>query len=400
MQEENEIRTEQEEELAADLYLKKALENYREKHHITQTEAGKIIGKSQGEYSKILSTRNREGKKSKMTFALARKIAKGMNSTIAQILCEYDLDISNNIPETYSESDFQGNNISENDNLFPSIPRGKKYLLTNIDAPEFSIWYGTYHCYFYSTLSSETQCFDGVLEIPEESENGYCNVKFSFVFDKHTGERKEYIGFLVISSRSKGVYCVLADDNEEGEMTFLVMSKPELKNTVVCCVVAMVVTISGGKDRRHPCVERMLISREELNGPSFELAKTHLHLNDKFIRITESSFTDFLRSPGLPEKFKERFKGDEKHPFQNQSLSEYVNQVATIPTSWVKSMTNLSEREQQYTIDLMRQYSIAPKLNKINQRVSENDIFELYKDVYKKRPVKTDQSDEKENSDT
>ena len=58
--------------------------------------------------------------------------------------------------------------------------------------------------------------------------------------------------------------------------------------------------------------------------------------------------------------------------------------MAVIPETWIKSLPNYTEREHQKLIDLMRLYSIAPKLNKIKQKAAENDIFDMYKDLFSK----------------
>ena len=161
------------------------------------------------------------------------------------------------------------------------------------------------------------------------------------------------------------------------------MSNPAIKNKRICCVLALVLTISGGKDTNHPCVERMIISREELSGDDFELAKAHLLLNDKFIRISEDGFKRFLEDKRIPDSFKKCFCGFPT-PFEYPSFGGYIFRIAVIPETWIKSLPGFSEREHQRLIDLMRLYSIAPKLNKIKQKAAENDIFDMFQDLFSK----------------
>lgn len=257
-------------------------------------------------------------------------------------------------------------------------------LANNINDPIFLPWFGTYHCYFYSTLSAEDACFHGVLNIPRTSTNGCCHVRFDFTYDEKANLHKKYYGQLVLSKKQNGgAYCTLVNHDDQGEITYLVMANPAVKNSSVCCVLAFVATISGGKDTNHPCIERMIISREPLSGRDFERSKAHLLLNDKYIRITEECFRALLKVEDLPELFKRRFENIE-NPFDAPFLAEYLPRMAVIPESWVKSLPGYSEQEHQKIIDFMRLYSLAPKYNKIKQKAAENDIYEMFNKVFEK----------------
>lgn len=193
---------------------------------------------------------------------------------------------------------------------------------------------------------------------------------------------------MVLSKKQNGgAYCTLINHDDQGEITYLVMANPAINNSQVCCVVAFVATISAGKDTKRPCVERMIISREPLDGKEFEMAKAHLLLNDKRIRITEDNFIKMLECEDLPASFKKKFASYE-HPFDAPFFADYLPKMANIPESWVKSLDGYSDRDKQKIIDLIRLYSEAPKYNKIRSKTSETDIYKLFEQKYKPRGTK------------
>lgn len=382
------------------LFLIRAINFYREMHRVTHKGIAKQMSLSQGTVSKILSEKNVHedtNRYGNLSVSEAREICKAMGTTLGAVLSEYEQQfaqystdyapkhtqeyllpkLGDNIPE-------QCSNISgQESTIYPACLFSENDNLTNdISDPMFRPWFGKYYCYFFSTLSNEHDCFEGKLEIPEAPSNGCCRVRFCFVYNQEENLRKEYYGQLVLSKKQTGgAYCTLINHDDQGEITYLVMANPTVNNSRVCCVVAFVATISAGKDTKHPCVERMIISRVPLDGKEFEMAKAHLLFNDKHIRIKEDNFRKLLDCKDIPESFRQRFKGYE-NPFDAPILAEYLPRMADIPESWVKSLTGYSELEQQEIIDLMRLYSEAPKYNKIKQKTAENDIYKLFRSRY------------------
>lgn len=393
------------------LFLIRAINFYRETHRVTHKRIAKQMSLSQGTVSKILSEKNvheETNKYGNLSVSEAREICKAMGTTLGAVLSEYEQQfaqystdyaqkhtqeyplprLGDNIPE-------QCSNISgQESTIYPACLFSENDNLTNdISDPMFRPWFGKYYCYFFSTLSNENDCFEGELEIPEVPSNGCCHVRFCFVYNQEESLRKEYYGQLVLSKKQNGgAYCTLINHDDQGEITYLVMANPTVNNSRVCCVVAFVATISAGKDTKHPCVERMIISRAPLDGKEFEMAKAHLLFNDKHIRIKEDNFRKLLDCKDIPESFRQRFKGYE-NPFDAPLLAEYLPRMAYIPESWVKSLTGYSEWEQQEIIDLLRLYSEAPKYNKIKQKTAENDIYKLFRSRFEPKlrsPQKSD----------
>lgn len=389
------------------LYLISAINAYRKKkeHKFTTTQIGAQMSKpkSQGTISKMLMESNvqeLENKYGNLSVSEAKELCAAMGTTLGNVLLEYEQHIAQE-SGVYDKNNFQEysavkepQNIPEQchnipgqeTTIYPACLFSENDSLTNdISDPMFKPWFGKYYCYFYSTMSDETDCFEGELEIPETPGNGCCHVRFGFVYNQADNLRKEYYGQLVLSKKQNGgAYCTLINHDDQGEITYLVMANPAINNSQVCCVVAFVATISAGKDTKRPCVERMIISREPLDGKEFEMAKAHLLLNDKCIRITEENFSKMLEREDLPESFKKKF-ADFENPFDAPFLAEYLPKMAIIPESWVKSLTGYSDREHQKIIDLIRLYSEAPKYNKIRQKTSETDIYKLFRHRFKTR---------------
>lgn len=402
------------EELEANCYLVNAIDAYRKSHRITQKQLKEHLSltqKSQAHISRRLSMRHETDApmflSELMTFYEAMSYCNAMGTSLDNVLKEYNRTLAEKMPNYQrGTQDIQkgsgpipkpGDTIPESPDsileygefipedilpVFPSrIFKPSDSLTNSIEDPLFQCWFGVFHCYFYSTLSVENRCFHGIMTIPEESSNGCCNVDFDFTYDDEGRRHKKYQGQLILSKKTNGAYCTLVNCGDQGEISYLVMSNPAIKNKRICCVLALVLTISGGKDTNHPCVERMIISREELGGDDFELAKAHLLLNDKFIRISEDDFIQLLEDEHIPDSFRKCFCGLSS-PFEYPPFDGYLCKMAVIPEAWIKSLPGHSEREHQKLIDLMRLYSTAPKLNKIKQKAAENDIFDMYKDLF------------------
>lgn len=380
-------------------YWINAIRSYMRKHRITQNQLAQKLQWSQTTISKKLNTNN-IGKLSEtywhLPFQDAKSICQAMDSTLGAVMYEYDQQNKQNFQD-YSldrSQEFLGQSLLENIpkqcsdipseeySVYPSCLFAEDANLVNRKTdPMFSPWFGTFHCYFFSTLSNEDTCFHGILEIPKLPMDGCCHVKFSFDFGVKKKQTKAYYGQLVLSRKPNGgAYCTLVNHDDLGEISFLLMANPVVNHGGVCCVVALVATISGGKDTKHPCAERMIISRIELNGARFEWIKAHLLLNDKNIRISERAFLDMLDDDSTPQEFKQAFKMES--PFDEQPLSTYLSKTAIIPESWVKSLTNFSAEDRQLIIDLLRLYSAAPKYNKIKQKTAEYDIFNLFREEF------------------
>ena len=389
------------------LFLIEAINFYRNKkdHKFTHTKIGANMSprRDQSTISKMLLKSNVENLMDpygNLSISEAKELCAAMGTTLGNVLLEYEQHIAQdsgvyektNSPE-YSEVKADQNipeqchNIpGQETTIYPACLFSENDSLTNdISDPMFRPWFGKYYCYFYSTMSDESDCFEGKLEIPESPSNGCCHVRFGFVYNQAENLRKDYYGQLVLSKKQDGgAYCTLINHDDQGEITYLVMANPAVNNSQVCCVVAFVATISAGKGTKRPCVERMIISRVPLDGKEFEMAKAHLLFNDKRIRITEDNFRKLLENKDLPATFKKRF-ADYENPFDAPFFAEYLPQMAIIPESWVKSLSGYSDHEHQKIIDLIRLYSEAPRYNKIRQNTSEIDIYNLFKHKYKSK---------------
>ncbi len=396
------------------VYWIKVIREYMHAHNISQTQLESLLPWNQPTLSKKLNAKNM-GDLSKtywhLSYQDADTICKAMGSTLWAVLYENEQQ-NRQIPRNYASPEDQEYSVRNIPKIIPEqcgiIPSEERTaypsclfmsdanLVNNKVDPKFDPWFGTFHCYFFSTISTEKKCFHGILEIPKLPRDGCCNVKFSFKYGKKESQAKNYYGQLILSRKPNGgAYCTLINHDDLGEISYLLMANPVVNSGSVCCAVALVATISGGKDTKHPCAERMIISRVELGGTRFQLVKAHLLLNDKNICITEQAFLDMLNNDAIPQKFIQSYgvQSEEERPFDRLPLSSYLTRAAVIPENWVKSLANFSEEEQQKIIDLLRLYSSAPRYNKIKQKTAEFDIFNLFREEYEPWTLPLDSDD-------
>lgn len=381
------------------IYWIDAIRVYMHEHGFTQKQLERRLEWKQPTISKKLNKKYLGDLSTTywyLPFKDACSICNAMDTTLGTVMCEYDQQNTQNSHDYASSKSHEYSSPSMSENIpeqcrnipskeqtvYPSCLFADDANLVNKKAdPMFSPWFGTYYCYFFSTISSENECFEGTLEIPKLPMEGCCHVDFSFAYGRKRNRHKQYYGQLVLSRKQNGgAYCTLVNHDDQGEITYLVMANPIVTNGNVCCVVALVTTISGGKDTKHPCAERMIISRVPLTGTRFELVKAHLLLNDKNICITEEAFLSMLNSEKTPQEFKQRYQTE--HPFDEKPLSDYLTRTAIIPETWIKSLTSFSEETRQKIIDLLRLYSSAPRYNKIKQKTTEYDIFNLFREEF------------------
>lgn len=226
------------------LFLIRAINLYREKHGVTHRRLAEQMLRSQGTVSKILSEKNVDEKTNKygnLSVSEARKICKAMGTTLGVVLSEYEQQFAQysadyaqketqeyTLPQLDDNIPAQCGNVSgQESTIYPACLFSENDSLTNdISDPMFRPWFGKYYCYFFSTLSNEHDCFEGKLEIPEETGNGCCYVRFGFVYDQEENLRKEYYGQLVLSKKQNGgAYCTLINHDDQGEITYLVNAR-------------------------------------------------------------------------------------------------------------------------------------------------------------------------------
>lgn len=228
----------------------------------------------------------------------------------------------------------------------------------------------TFNFYCFSTISSETQLLEGLLNFSETDDYQYCKANLSLYtgqVDKDGNKiSKQYSGEIIISLTMRACYCILINP-EIGEICLINFQHSFLFNREVeCRVGAMVSTSSGGN--RLPIMQRALISKHILNvndidHPDYTFIRGQLSLNDSTIYIPEETFIKLLD--------KEKNNLEHLRPFFEE-CDDYMEtkKYKVIDESKIKDLTLPSDLKAQ-GISTLRKYSLASKYNKISSKTEE-----------------------------
>lgn len=355
-------------------HLVLAIKQYMRKSKISQSSLGQKLKCSQSTISRWLQELSDDATVDQaLSYSQACALCRTMGTTLSQVLNQY----SDVIAEKKYSSGKNPEYFCIPSNTIEDFYADNTTLTNNIHDPMFTCWFGSFHCYFYSTISNEDICFHGILNIPATSDDGCCHVAFEFTYNEEKNLKKTYNGYLFLSKVHAGAYCILYNCDELGEMTFLTMARSSTPSKYVCCTVALVQTISGGMNTKHPCTERMILSRTALEGPSFEKAKVHLLLNSKFIYIEKEKLQCFIDDPDLPESFRNNYLNN-KDASSSLSFTGHYHEIIILPEAWFKCLSSCTESEQRDLNLILRKYSLSPKTSKVKDIAIENDIFRLY----------------------
>ena len=287
-------------------------------------------------------------------------------------------------------------------------------LISNVNYPDFTPWFGKYYCYFSSTSSEEAgekrkQQFDRLsddLELKEllecapedyifcgilnvhgrrEFEDHLCHVDFKFLANPDKKIIKKYLGTLTLSAKTKAIFCEL-ESHEQGEKTYFIFEKqePGSEQPDVKCCVAMVLTYSSKVHRRRPCCERMIISSSEIREGTeeYEAMKAYLRMNDSIIRITDWGYEEVIKDikqSGDPEllKIADIFPDLQSLKGNNAALEK----CAFIPESLVYTFNSLTDSQKRKFEILLRIHSIAPWYCK-TKATKADILFKLLNDLH------------------
>lgn len=263
-------------------------------------------------------------------------------------------------------------------------------LVFKMDEDEFNGYDGKYYCYFFPTISNETNLLKGELVFKKSAVGEYCEADFALDTNKFydAGRKnrivKEYKGELIISVRMGSCYCLL-HNTDIGEICFLIFHHMYLNNEQLKCRLCTAATASAG-DNRRPAIHRMLISRDQIPEEHLHLLKSQLLLNSSDILISSKNLEK------LKTQEKDIFPLEVEKLFETSiqkeeyyKLSEFQIRALDIPSI-----------DKLRAICLLRNWSTAPKYNKIGSKCDEI-IFDYLSKV-QAEAIKTEES-EKEFSD-
>lgn len=244
-------------------------------------------------------------------------------------------------------------------------------LIYRADSPAFRGYLGKYHCYFYSTISSEDNILHGRLEFEPSMSGEHCSATMRLEtkkVDEHGKPIiKEYHGELIISLTMATAYCILTNE-DIGEICFFQFHFIQINYEKLECRLAMVVTTCAG-DNRRPTAHRMLISRKKLSKDLLYYISGQFLFNGSDITIPEENLEELRRDEKFPETFK-------------SNLDRLIESSRTVDFRRIEELTvramYMSPEDKIKSICLLRKYTSAKKYNKIGTK-SDEFVYQLIK---------------------
>lgn len=196
------------------------------------------------------------------------------------------------------------------DVLLEELPKEKKSNLVYISKDgEFEKYLGTYYCYFYPTISSETEqkMLQGTITFSLDPHTKECLASFIIPMGEDVDENvdkepKEYKGRLILSVSYNCCYCYLVNE-KFGEISFLMFEGFSTNIQKLSCRMVAVLTPSAGGTRDATCL-RMFLSRRKLSEKGILVVKPHLTMNSAEIIISKPDLVDFFDKMNVPDNFR------------------------------------------------------------------------------------------------
>lgn len=160
----------------------------------------------------------------------------------------------------------------------------------------FKGYFQEYYCYYFPTSSKENSAgkiLYGRLELSDAG--NYCKATLKIDISGTYPEKesdfncdKEYIGYTVISSSVRNVYCILFG-NDPGDFCFISFRYMFLNRKNLYCRIAEVLSSSSGNEPRRPTVLRMFISSTHIKEEHMPLITSAIRLNYSKVTISQKS---------------------------------------------------------------------------------------------------------------
>lgn len=248
----------------------------------------------------------------------------------------------------------------------------------------FRAYLGEYHCYFFSTISSEEKILHGKLTFEKSPSGDSCVARMCLKTGKtdRKGEaiEKKYVGHLVISTSMNTAYCTLTS-KDIGEICYFIFHYNQINYEDLVCKLALAITASAGSNRL-PTAHRMLISREDVGDVLDKYLSGHLKLNGVEILIDPQNLDNLNNDPELPSFFKDNL--------ERYFLKPDCQYLRVQELSIRASMASADDKMK--CISLLRKYSSAPKYTKIGSKADEyvHQIIKSYlEDASRSVPTET-----------
>lgn len=317
-------------------------------------------------------------------------------ATVALMCDFFGITFDNLISEDFDPKEYKKND-SEAHKIYLNIEKlGHKIATTakeefpefyfdfeNNDTIEFSPknrffrgYFQNYYCYYFPTSSKESsvgKILYGRLELSDAG--NYCKATLKIdTSGKYPAKEsdfrcdKEYVGYTVISSSVRNVYCILFG-NDPGDFCFIAFRYMFLNKQDLYCRIAEVLSSSSGNEARRPTVLRMFISNTHIKEEHMPFIESSIHLNYSKIAITPKALKKLST---ISDKYKnvvdsliENNKKDllyvfdekkdlnataEKYSFSDEEVLEFVSRLRNLSYSYQYNKVSDSSDDNIYNL--------------------------------------------------
>lgn len=173
---------------------------------------------------------------------------------------------------------------------------------------DYAPYIGIFHCYFFSTVSKQSQrdqMHHAIMQIfYDEPTNSY-QVDFilhaNAIGSAKRETEKKYHGTITVLNNLNACYIILQEKCLE--YSFLTFRRMTTTQQSMKCCLAIALTTGAGQGR-NPTAHRMVICRDELTDTGIQAIMPHLRMNSKKILIPKQDLESFLNQPEIPEAVK------------------------------------------------------------------------------------------------
>lgn len=312
---------------------------------ITQNEVVEACKKQGMKISQSTISNILQGK-TMMSIVSLLRICHGLGVTIEEVLPKGKKDEEVNYSINSKESDY----------LLEKAYRG--YL-------------GMFHVYFFPTISGEHGLLHGILNLEkkEDADHGIAKmVLFTNKKVKKDGElvevKREYCGDFRISLPMRSGYCTLRCEHTD-ESCFFVFHHFHIFDNFLKCKIAAAATTSAGSNKR-PTIHRMFMCRKAIENESdLKCIQGQLKLNESEILIKKNTYEHMIKMEDISSEFRKLF----------EELSREEKYYSVSEASLINSEVEAGEFARD--ISILRDYSVAPKYNKVSMKTDEL-VYQYY----------------------
>ncbi len=287
------------------------------------------------------------------------------------------LSINPHTMPTFVSKEEESINKPNSGNEFVTAPTGKMRAYLN-----------TYYTYFFHTTTSSKELIKGILKIEPEGEKTVAVFEFKTGKTDERGDPivKKYKGDVIISPDQQAVYIALVND-EICEISYIMFHFMPIFYEKLVCRVALALTSSSGDSSglRAPTAHHMILSMYDLDKKcpdELEKLKGLLYMNENEILISEKDLKLFMDEKA-PKAFKDYYGRGEKDNEEKPLIAGFAPVPYYQLTESSLRAAKLDEHILNDSINLLRQYSVTPRNNKIDS-VYDGNLFVTIQNAIKK----------------